>query len=147
MRDRLCLIFCDRDAGALARFGFHFVGRILVLGRWRDTSCERGQALDLLHLERYIHMLAFLIIAALKLLRLRDNFPCSLRSKLGLLRIPLNNVAAKGGQTGLISGLLLLFAASACGWAVFQSARPLSKLNLAGNQLLSMRRFDVPGGA
>ena len=103
--------------------------------------------MDLLHLERYIHMLAFLIIAALKLLRLRDNSPCSLRSKLGLLRIPFNNVAAEGRQTGLISGLLLLFAASAFGWAVFQSARPLSKLNLARDQLLSMRRFDVLGGA
>ena len=147
MRDRLCLSFCDRDVGALARFGCQSVGRCLVLGGRRDTSRERGQALDLRHLERYINMLAFLLITALKLLRLRDNVPCSLGPQVGLLRIPLNNVAAKGGQTGLISGLLLLFPASASGWAVFQSARPLAKLNLAGDELLSMRHFDVPRDA
>ena len=89
-------------------------------------------------------MLAFLLIATLKLLRLRDNVPCSLGPQIGLLRIPLNNVAAKGGQTGLISGLLLLFPASAFGWTVFESAGSLAKLNLAGDKLVSMRQFVVP---
>ena len=56
-------------------------------------------------------------------------------------------MAAKGGQTSLISGLLLLFTTGASVWAVFQSARPLAKLNLAGDELLSMRHFDVPGDA
>ena len=88
-----------------------------------------------------------LLISALKLLRLRDNVPCSLGSQLGLLRISLDNVSAKGGQTGLISGLLLLFPAFASGWAIIQSAGPLTKLYLSGNELLNVRSFDLPVGA